>query len=142
VGEPAAHEHDDRQFATAGESVTDAQLTTTDLARIAARAIDAKQGDDIVVLDVGDIMGIVDSFVITSASNTRLVRTLVEEVEKQLHQQANLKPRAVEGLQDLTWVLLDYGDLVVHVFLAETREFYGLERLWADAARVKWQAAV
>jgi ribosome-associated protein len=105
----------------------------------AARAADAKKGDDIVVLDVGDIIGIVDSFVITSAPNTRLVRTIVEEVEKQLFDQTGVKPRSVEGLDDLTWVLLDYGDVVVHVFLAETREFYGLERLWADAARVEWQ---
>jgi len=117
--------------------VTDA-LTTTDLARIAARAADAKKGDDIVVLHVGDIMGIVDSFVITSASNTRLVRTLVEEVQKQLHEQANVKARAVEGIDDYSWVLLDYGDLVVHVFLTDTRAFYGLERLWADAARIPW----
>ncbi len=52
-----------------------------------------------------------------------------------------MKPRAIEGLDDLTWVLLDYGDLVVHVFLEETREFYGLERLWADAARIVWNGA-
>ncbi len=113
--------------------------STRDLARIAARAADDKKGDEIVVLDVGDIMGIVDSFVITSASNTRLVRTIVEEVEKQLTEQAQLKPRAIEGLDDYSWVLLDYGDLVVHVFLTDTRAFYGLERLWADAARVPWQ---
>jgi ribosome-associated protein len=116
--------------------------TTNDRARIAARAADAKKGDDIVVLDVGDIIGIVDTFVITSATNTRLVRTIVDEVERQLHEQASVKPRAVEGLDDLSWVLIDYGDLVVHVFLNETREFYSLERLWSDAARVQWQAAV
>jgi ribosome-associated protein len=110
-------------------------------ARLAARAADDKHGDDILVLEVGDILGIVDSFVITSASNTRLVRTIVEEVEKQLREQAGLKPRAVEGLDDASWVLLDYGDLVVHVFLTATREFYGLERLWADAARIAWQGA-
>jgi len=115
---------------------------TADDALIAARAADAKKGNDILVLDVGDIMGIVESFVITSAPNTRLVRTIVEEVEKQLYEQRGVKPRAVEGLDDYSWVLLDYGDLVVHVFLDETRAFYGLERLWADAARVPWQAAV
>lgn len=119
-----------------------AQRSTTDLARIAARAADNKKGDEIVVLDVGDIIGIVDSFVITSASNTRLVRTIVEEIEKQLFEQATVKPRAIEGRDDYSWVLLDYGDLVVHVFLTDTRAFYGLERLWADAARVPWQEAV
>jgi ribosome-associated protein len=110
-------------------------------ARIAARAADAKKGEEIVVLDVGDIMGIVDSFVITSASNTRLVRTIVEEVQKQLREQVGIKPRSVEGIDDYSWVLLDYGDFLVHVFLAETREYYGLERLWADAARIAWNDA-
>jgi ribosome-associated protein len=107
-------------------------------ARIAARAADAKKGEDILVLDVADIIGIVECFVITAASNTRLVRTIVEEIERQLFDQTGEKPRAVEGLRDASWVLLDYGDLVVHVFLTETREFYGLERLWADAQRVEW----
>jgi ribosome-associated protein len=110
-------------------------------ARIAARAADAKKGDDIIVLDVGDIIGIVECFVITAASNTRLVRTIVEEVERQVFEQTGEKPRAVEGLRDASWVLLDYGDLVVHVFLTETREFYGLERLWSDAGRVEWASA-
>jgi ribosome-associated protein len=115
---------------------------SADRARVAARAADAKKGDDILVLDVGDIIGIVDTFVITSASNTRLVRTIVDEVEKQIFEQTGTKPRSIEGLDDYSWVLIDYGDLVVHVFLTDTRAFYGLERLWADAARVPWQAAV
>jgi ribosome-associated protein len=125
----------DTTGAPAGQSVAH------EAARIAARAAEDKKGDDILVLDVGDILGIVDSFVITSASNTRLVRTIVEEVEKQLREQTGRKPRAVEGLDDASWVLLDYGDLVVHVFLTATREFYGLERLWADAARIAWHSA-
>ncbi len=107
--------------------------------RVAAAAAADKKGEDIVVLDVGDILGIADAFVITSASNTRQVRTIVEEVEKQLREWCEAKPRAVEGLDDASWVLLDYGDVVVHVFLTETRAFYGLERLWADAARVPWE---
>jgi len=106
--------------------------------RIAARAADDKKGDDILALDVADIIGIVECFVITSASNSRLVRTIVDEVERQIFEQTGEKPRAVEGLRDASWVLMDYGDLVVHVFLAETREFYGLERLWADAEPVEW----
>ena len=106
--------------------------------RIAARAADAKKAHDIVILDVGEIMGIVESFVIASAPNSRLVRAIVEEVEKELYERTGDKPRAVEGLREASWVLLDYGDLVVHVFLEETREFYDLERLWSDVARVPW----
>ena len=115
--------------------------SSVERARIAARAADDKQGNDVLVLDVGDIIGIVEFFVVTSASNTRLVRTIVDEVERQVLERAAVKPRAVEGLDDMSWVLVDYGDIVVHVFLEETREFYGLERLWADAARVAWNDA-
>ena len=86
-------------------------------------------------------MGIVDAFVITHASNPRLVRAIVDEVKEQLLEHAGVKPRSVEGLDDMSWVLLDYGDLIVHVFLAETREFYGLERLWTDAPRIVWKGA-
>lgn len=110
-------------------------------ARIAATAAHDKKASDIVVLDVGDIIGIVDVFVVTSASNTRLVRTIVDEIEKQVREHSGAKPRSVEGLDDASWVLVDYGDVVVHVFLDDTREFYGLERLWADAARVPWEGA-
>ena len=116
-------------------------MTAPDIAhrsQIAARAADDKKGEDILVLDVAEIMGIVECFVITSASNVRLVRAIVDEVEKQLFEQTGEKPRAVEGLRDASWVLIDYGDLIVHVFLAETREYYGLERLWADAATIPW----
>jgi ribosome-associated protein len=108
----------------------------------AARAADDKQGADIVVLDVGDIISITEAFVIVSANNTRLVRTIVEEIEAAIKglgdDTAALAPRAIEGLDDASWVLMDYGDVIVHVFLAETRSYYDLERLWADAPRVAW----
>lgn len=106
-----------------------------------ASAAADKKGDDIVLLDVGDIIAITDVFVITSAGNTRHVRTIVDEIGKRLRERADTKPRAVEGLDTATWVLLDYGDVVVHVFLDETRRFYDLERLWADAARIPFEAA-
>ena len=110
----------------------------------AARAADDKQGTDVVVLDVGDIISITEAFVIVSASNTRQVRTIVDEVEAAVKaigaDGAALSPRAVEGLDDASWVLMDYGDVIVHVFLAETRAYYDLERLWADAPRVAWDS--
>jgi ribosome-associated protein len=108
----------------------------------AAGAASAKKADDVVVLEVGDIISITDWFVIASASNTRLVRTVVDEVERVLEEEAGVSPRASEGLDDASWVLLDYGDLVVHVFLAETRAYYDLDRLWSDAPRVDWERAV
>ena len=78
---------------------------------------------------------------IASASNTRQVRSIVETIEQHLREQDGAKPRAEEGRAEGSWVLLDYGDIVVHVFLDETREFYGLDRLWADAPRVDWDSA-
>ena len=109
-------------------------------AGIAAHAADEKKGEDIVVLDVGDIISIAEAFVFVSAPNTRLVRTIVEEIELALKLTDDEGPRSVEGLDDATWVLMDYGDVIVHVFLSETRAFYDLDRLWADAPPVEWTA--
>ena len=111
---------------------------TTDLATLAAQAIDDKQGHDIAVLDVSKVLAIVDHFVITSAPNSRLVRTLADSVAEKLAE-VGVKPLRTEGLRDLTWVLLDYGDLVVHVFSDEMRAFYEIERLYRDAPTVDWQ---
>jgi ribosome-associated protein len=118
--------------------VTDAQ-TSAQRAVIAARAASAKLGTDTVVLDVGEVLSIVEFFVVTSASNTRQVRSIAEDVEDQMRAAGGSSPIRVEGLSDSTWVLLDYGDVVVHVFLDETRAFYDLERLWGDVGRLAWE---
>lgn len=104
----------------------------------AARAADAKGGRDTVVLDVGEVLAITGYFVITSAPNTRQVDTIAQEVEARVGE-GGPRPLRVEGLDDLRWVLLDYGDFVVHVFLDETRRYYDLERLWSDVPTVRWQ---
>ena len=105
----------------------------------AARATDAKGGVDVTVLEVGPVLALCEHFVIASGTNTRQVRTIAEEVEQRITRAGGPKPLRIEGLDDLRWVLLDYGDFVVHVFLDETREYYDLERLWSDVARVQWQ---
>lgn len=92
------------------------------------------------MLDVGSILAITDAFVITSAGNSRLVKAIVDEVEGVLTVEGGPKPRRIEGLGELEWVLMDYGDFVVHVFLDETRRFYELERLWGDVPRLDWAA--
>lgn len=119
-------------------------MTTTadqvrDWARTAARAASAKGGEDTVIIEVGLVLAITDAFVITSGRNGRQVKTIAEEVEVKLKAEGGIKPIRVEGLGDSQWILLDYGDLVVHVFLDETREYYDLERLWSDAPRVAWE---
>jgi ribosome-associated protein len=107
-------------------------------AAAAARAAADKKGDDIVVLSVGEIISIIDCFVLVSASNTRQVRTIVDEVDAAVAALDGGRPIGVEGRDHATWVLLDYGDVVVHVFLDETRAFYDLDRLWGDAPRLDW----
>ena len=108
-------------------------------ARMAARAAASKGGTDTMVLEVGQVLAITDAFVITSGRNSRQVATIAEEVEAQLKAGAGITPLRVEGKTQAEWVLLDYGDFVVHAFLDETRAYYELERLWSDAPRVEWE---
>ena len=118
-----------------------AQDSTHRWCEVAARAASGKKGEDIVILDVGGVLAITDAFVIVSASNDRLVRSLADEVEQQVKDAGGPAPLRVEGLREGQWVLMDYGDFVVHVFLDETRRFYDLERLWQDAPKVTWDDA-
>ena len=111
-----------------------------DYAVVAARAASSKKGEDVVVLEVGRILAITDSFVIASAGNDRLVRTIAEEVERQVKEAGGPSPLRIEGRDDARWVLMDYGDFVVHVFLDEVRRYYDLERLWSDAPKVAWES--
>ena len=108
---------------------------------MAARAADAKSGEETVILAMGDFVGLTDAFVVTNGRNTRQVRTIVDEVERQVKERSGRSPVRVEGLDDAFWVLMDYGDFLVHVFMDEARSFYDLEHLWNDAPRVAWAAA-
>ena len=114
------------------------QVSSRDLAVSAARAAADKQGERVAVLDVRDLIVITDYFVITSGGSERQVRTIVDEVEKALRD-LGMKPVRREGLEDRRWVLLDFVDIVVHVFADEEREFYDLERLWRDAPTLEWE---
>lgn len=109
------------------------------LAICAARAADAKKGDDVLVIDVGDVLAITGLFVVVSASNRRLVSTLADAVEADVRAQLGRSPIRVEGLKEQQWVLLDYGDVVVHVFVDEARRFYEIERLYRDRPRLEWR---
>ena len=108
---------------------------------LAAQAASSKKATDPVVLAVGDVLSITDFFVIVSGSNPRQVRTIAEEVEEQIRSAGGPSPLRVERLDDLHWVLVDYGEFVVHVFLQETRDYYELERLWSDVPTVEWESA-
>jgi ribosome-associated protein len=110
-----------------------------DTAVAAARAAAAKQAEDIVVLDVSELIVITDHFVICTATSTRHIKTVAEETERVLKQDLQVRPARREGEGDAGWWLLDYIDVVVHVFGPEEREYYDLERLWRDAPRLDWQ---
>ncbi len=111
-----------------------------ELALCAARAADDKQGIDTIVFDVGELLSITEYFVITSASNKRLVRAISDHIEERIKSDLVRSPLRVEGHREQQWVLIDYGDVIVHVFAQETRDFYEIERLYKDAERVEWRA--
>lgn len=108
------------------------------LAVEAARAADAKDAEDVEVLDVSGVFVICDAFVLVSGRTDRQVKAIADEVERVVREAIGRSPRAVEGRDTLRWVLVDYGDVVVHVFHADDRGYYRLERLYSDVPRVDW----
>ncbi len=109
---------------------------------MAAQAIADKKGTSLILLDVSEIVVLTDLFLIATGKSRRLVKTLVEDVEQALKTGLGKRPLRREGENHGRWVLLDYGDLVVHVFDEETRDYYELERLWNDAPQVELELAV
>lgn len=102
---------------------------------IAARAADAKGGEDLIALDVSEPLPLVDIFLLVTGRNERNVAAIADEVEEKLLEAGHKRLRR-EGRQESRWVLLDFGDLVVHVFHEQERVYYGLERLWKDCPLV------
>ncbi len=111
-----------------------------EMARVAVAAAADKLAQDIIVLDVSEQLVITDCFVIASAPNERQVQAIVDEVEEKLRLH-DTKPTRREGGREGGWRLLDFGDVVVHVFRNEERGFYGLDRLWKDCPRVDFPEA-
>ena len=104
-------------------------------ARTAATALDEKNGEDIVLFDLSGLLVVTDVFVVASGTSNRHVKSLVDDVEEALRG-LDRSPLRREGIDRGEWALLDYGDVVVHVFDRRTRAYYELERLWADAPRI------
>lgn len=106
-----------------------------DILRIAALAADSKQADDLVALDVSGPLPLTDVFLLATGRNERNVQSIAGEVEDQLNS-AGVKTLRREGRSEGRWILLDFGDLVVHVFHEEDRMYYSLERLWKDCPTI------
>lgn len=114
--------------------------SSIDAVRIAAAAADRMKATEIVAFDVTEPIAITDAMLIATASNERQVLAVAEEVEKDLYLKDDKRsPRSREGLDEAQWILLDYGDFVIHIMHEEAREFYGLERLWRDCPAIDLQ---
>lgn len=111
-------------------------MTSLEIAIAAAKAMDAKKGEEIRVLKVEDLTVLTDYFVLCAGASSTQVRALADEVEERL-EQAGVRPLRREGVDARSWILLDYGSVIVHLFTEETRRFYDLEHLWADAVPVE-----
>jgi ribosome-associated protein len=111
-------------------------VESTDMAQVAALAADEKKARDLRILDIRSISPVADFFVICTGTSGTHVRAIADSVEEQLEKRG-LKLHHVEGYQTGRWILLDFGDLVVHVMQEEERSFYNLERLWGDAVEVE-----
>ena len=101
------------------------------MAQIACKAVDDKKGQDIKVIDIHNVSVIADYFVIASGTNSNQVQAIVDNVEEQLGR-AGFEAKQIEGNRNSSWILMDYGDVIVHVFDEESRLFYDLERIWRD----------
>lgn len=109
------------------------KLSPYELTQLAAEAADEKKAHDIRIIKLSGLSDVCDYALLATAENSRLLDALTDKIKEELSEQADTKPLSVEGTEDLTWVLLDYGCLIVHLFLPETRDYYRLENLWADA---------
>ena len=112
--------------------MTENTINSADLAQIAAAAASEKKAQDIIIMDMRQTLPVTDFFVIASGTSTTQVQAIADAVEEKL-EKAGLRILHKEGYREAQWILLDYGYFVAHIFVNEERQFYNLERLWADA---------
>lgn len=109
--------------------------TAKTMAATAYKALDEKKGEDIKIIQISEISIMADYFIIASAGSTPQVQALINNVEEKMHEQGDHVKR-IEGTKNSSWVLMDYGDVVVHIFDREDRLFYDLERIWSDGKMI------
>ena len=108
---------------------------------LCAKAADDLRGKETLVLDLTDVTPIVDFFVISTGSSGRQMRAVADEVRR-IMRSSGSRSRGIEGENDTSWILHDFGDIVLHVFSPEARKLYDLEHLWADAPRIDWKSVI
>ncbi len=114
-----------------------AEITSKELALAVCKALADKRGKDVVVLNVREKTDLCDYFVIASGSNAPQIKALGERVEELVERDLGVLPTRTEGVRDGRWAVVDYGDVIVHIFNDETRLFYHLERLWTDGENLQ-----
>lgn len=124
-------------IATAPSTATPRAVVALDQARLIAQVAQDHKGRDIVILDLRKITPLYDFFVLVTGTSRRQIHTLAEEIDASLAAEGE-KRLGLEGYESAKWVVQDYGDIVVHVFDGDTRAYYGLEDIYADAPRVDW----
>ncbi|MDR3634451.1 MAG: ribosome silencing factor [Isosphaeraceae bacterium] len=137
----ARREHeaqDDVPHTAAARTTPDRVARALEHARRCARIADDNRGKEILLLDLRGATPLVDFFVIITAASRRLSHAIADEIDHEMKQLHELK-LGMEGSEEGRWVLIDYGDFVVHVFSPEAREYYALEEIWGDAPRLEWQ---
>lgn len=117
------------------------QGTSEDLALSAARAADDRKGGDILVLQVSQISYLADYFVTITGFSKVQVRAISQSIEEQVERELHRRPLRVEGKSEGSWILLDYGDVIVHIMMPQEREFYNLEAFWGHAERINFASA-
>lgn len=117
-------------------SLSSKGVSAEDVARAAAQAAYDKKAEDIVVLDLTELSDVCDYFMISTGFNNRQADTIVDEIEEKVAAVCGEHPFSIEGRDRRTWILMDYGSVVVHVFTPEARDYYRLEKLWGDAPRL------
>ena len=131
-------DQDDVPFNAVARATPERTGVAIENARHCARIADDNRGKDIVLLDLREATSLVDFFLIVTASSRRLSHAIAEEIDAEMKRRGEFK-LGMEGSEEGRWVLIDYGDFVVHVFSVEAREYYGLEQIWGDAKTLEWQ---
>ncbi len=112
------------------------KTASEEMLKIAYDALDDKKANDIQMIDISSISILADYFMIASGTNPNQIHAMTDHVEEKM-QEAGFYPKAIEGYQNANWILMDYGDVVIHIFDTESRSFYDLERIWSDGKRLQ-----
>lgn len=113
------------------------RMESKDYACLAARALDQKKADDIIVIDIGEKSSFADYLILASGSNERLIAALTDDVENVLAKEG-LTVKSIEGTKESGWILMDYGDMIVNILTADMRERYNIEKVWADCDKIEY----